>query len=130
MTTTHANDNSPLSYLRQLSPIVSLARNPRRDGKRLQRLGSVKFATHRSDDGLSILACREGLSRQAARSWPSCLGKHGRRCGELALTDFPGLKRKRNKDGTSREYWAARADLVARGFRPSSIRLHYPDTPD
>jgi hypothetical protein len=46
------------------------------------------------------------------------------------LTDFPGLKRKRNKDGTIREYWAARADLVARGFRPSSIRLHYPDTPD
>lgn len=46
------------------------------------------------------------------------------------MTDFPGLKRKRNKDGAIREYWAARADLVARGFRPSSIRLHYPDTPD
>lgn len=46
------------------------------------------------------------------------------------MTDFPGLKRKRNKDGAVREYWAARADLIARGFRPSSIRLHYPDTAD
>lgn len=43
---------------------------------------------------------------------------------------FPGLKRKKNKDGTVREYWEARADLAKRGFRPSSIRLHYPDTPD
>jgi len=46
------------------------------------------------------------------------------------LTDFPGLKRKRNRDGTIREYWAARADLVARGFRPSNVRLHYPNTPE
>lgn len=45
------------------------------------------------------------------------------------MTDTPGLKRKRNKDGTFREYWQARDDLVRRGYRPSSVRLHYPDTP-
>lgn len=46
------------------------------------------------------------------------------------MTDAPGLKRKSNKDGTVREYWMARADLVKRGYRPSSIRLHYPETPE
>ncbi|TPJ56514.1 hypothetical protein [Mesorhizobium sp. B2-6-7] len=45
------------------------------------------------------------------------------------MSEFPGLKRKRNKDGTVREYWEARGDLARRGFRPSSIRLHYPETP-
>lgn len=44
------------------------------------------------------------------------------------MTDAPGLKRKRNKDGTFREYWEARADLAKRGYRPSSVRLHYPVT--
>ncbi|CDZ60296.1 Phage integrase [Neorhizobium galegae bv. orientalis] len=44
------------------------------------------------------------------------------------MTDAPGLKRKKNKDGTHREYWEARADLVKRGFRPSAVRLHYPVT--
>lgn len=46
------------------------------------------------------------------------------------MIDTPGLKRKKNKDGTIREYWMARADLVKRGYRPSSVRLHYPDTPE
>ncbi|CAN7460581.1 integrase [Mesorhizobium sp. LjNodule214] len=46
------------------------------------------------------------------------------------MSDFPGLKRKHNKDGTAREYWEARGDLARRGFRPSSIRLHYTDTPE
>lgn len=46
------------------------------------------------------------------------------------MTDFPGLKRKRNKDGSERLYWMARSDLVARGYRPSSVRLHLPDTPE
>lgn len=46
------------------------------------------------------------------------------------MTDTPGLKRKRNKDGTERLYWMARSDLVARGYRPSSVRLHLPDTPE
>ncbi|MBB2832381.1 UNVERIFIED_ORG: hypothetical protein GGD51_002510 [Rhizobium esperanzae] len=46
------------------------------------------------------------------------------------MTDAPGLKRKRNKDGSFREYWEARADLVKRGYRPSSVRLHYPVTPE
>lgn len=46
------------------------------------------------------------------------------------MTDAPGLKRKRNKDGTWREYWQARDDLVRRGYRPSSVRLHYSETSD
>ncbi|HEV7246760.1 MAG TPA: integrase [Shinella sp.] len=46
------------------------------------------------------------------------------------MTETPGLKRKHNKDGTYREYWEARADLAKRGYRPSSVRLHYPDTPE
>lgn len=46
------------------------------------------------------------------------------------MIDFPGLKRKRNKDGSVREYWEARADLVKRGYRPSSVRLHYAETPE
>ncbi|MEC5293742.1 integrase [Aurantimonas sp. C2-5-R2] len=44
------------------------------------------------------------------------------------MTDAPGLKRKRNKDGSVREYWMARSDLVKRGYRPSSVRLHYPES--
>ena len=46
------------------------------------------------------------------------------------MTDAPGLKRKRNKDGSYREYWEARADIAKRGYRPSSVRLHYPETPE
>jgi hypothetical protein len=45
-------------------------------------------------------------------------------------SDAPGLKRKPNKDGSFRWYWEARSDLAKRGYRPSSVRLHYPDTPD
>ncbi len=37
----------------------------------------------------------------------------------------PGLKRRRNRDGTWRLYWVARADLVKRGYEPESVRLHY-----
>jgi hypothetical protein len=48
----------------------------------------------------------------------------------MVTTDASGLKRKRNQDGTFRYYWEARTDLVKRGYRPSSVRLHYPDTPD
>ena len=44
--------------------------------------------------------------------------------------EAPGLKRKRNGDGTYRFYWQARSDLVRLGYRPSSLRLSYPDTPD
>ena len=43
--------------------------------------------------------------------------------------DRPGYKRKRNRDGTAREYWAARPDLVKRGYRPKAVRMHYDDTP-
>lgn len=44
------------------------------------------------------------------------------------MTDTPGLKRKKNKDGSERTYWMARADIVRRGFMPSSVRLCFPDT--
>jgi hypothetical protein len=46
----------------------------------------------------------------------------------VKAADAPGLKRKRNNDGTFRYYWEARTDLTKRGYRPSSVRLHYPDT--
>ncbi|MCZ6448806.1 MAG: integrase [Alphaproteobacteria bacterium] len=46
------------------------------------------------------------------------------------LPAAPGLKRKRNRDGTYRFYWQARSDLVTLGYRPSSLRLSYPDTPE
>ncbi|MFO1100159.1 MAG: hypothetical protein U1E81_18315 [Xanthobacteraceae bacterium] len=39
--------------------------------------------------------------------------------------DTPGLKVRRNRDGTERVYWVARPDLVAKGYRPKTVRLHY-----
>lgn len=44
---------------------------------------------------------------------------------ELDERDAPGLKRRPNKDGTFRLYWAARPDIVKTGFRPKTVRLHY-----
>ncbi len=41
----------------------------------------------------------------------------------------PGYKLKQNRDGTVREYWAARTDLVKRGYAPKVVRLHYDETP-
>jgi hypothetical protein len=41
----------------------------------------------------------------------------------------PGLKRKRNGDGSIRWYWEARTDIVKRGYRPGTVRLHYAETP-
>lgn len=46
------------------------------------------------------------------------------------MVEAPGLKRKNNKDGTLRWYWEARSDLVKRGYRPSVVRLHFPETED
>jgi len=46
----------------------------------------------------------------------------------MVTTDSPGLKQKRNDDGSYRYYWQARTDLVKKGYRPSSVRLHYPET--
>lgn len=40
----------------------------------------------------------------------------------------PGLKRRKNRDGTMRLYWVARADLVKKGYQPESVRLHYDET--
>ncbi|WP_442756597.1 integrase [Methylocystis sp. JAN1] len=40
-------------------------------------------------------------------------------------SDFPGLKRRRNKDGTARLYWVARPDLCKAGYRPRTVPLHY-----
>ncbi|HEY8566534.1 MAG TPA: tyrosine-type recombinase/integrase [Beijerinckiaceae bacterium] len=43
----------------------------------------------------------------------------------------PGLKIRRNKDGTARLYWVARADMVRAGYEPETIRLPYSlDDPD
>lgn len=46
----------------------------------------------------------------------------------VTIHDAPGLKHKKNSGGSSRYYWEARSDLVKRGYRPSSVRLHYPET--
>ncbi len=40
-------------------------------------------------------------------------------------TKMPGHKIRRNRDGTCRQYWAARHDLVKIGYRPATVRLHY-----
>lgn len=48
----------------------------------------------------------------------------------VRASDAPGLKRKKNDDGTFRFYWEARTDLAKRGYRPTSVRLHYADTID
>ncbi len=37
----------------------------------------------------------------------------------------PGLKRRRNRDGTVRLHWVARTDLVKAGYQPKTVRLHY-----
>ncbi len=39
--------------------------------------------------------------------------------------DYPGLKRRPNRDGRMRLYWCARADLVKAGYRPPTVPLHY-----
>lgn len=43
----------------------------------------------------------------------------------MVKSDTPGLKIKKNKDGSLRYYWEARTDAVKLGYKPSSIRLHY-----
>ena len=45
--------------------------------------------------------------------------------------DAPGLKIRRNKGGTKRLYWVARADIVTAGYQPETVRLFYNiDDPD
>lgn len=39
--------------------------------------------------------------------------------------EFPGLKKRQNKDGKTRLYWCARADLINAGYRPTTVSLHY-----
>lgn len=39
--------------------------------------------------------------------------------------DAPGLKRRRNRDGTTRLYWCARIDLTKKGYEPETVRLPY-----
>jgi hypothetical protein len=41
--------------------------------------------------------------------------------------DFPGLQRRHRKDGSTALYWMPYADAIAAGFRPKTVRLHYPD---
>lgn len=45
----------------------------------------------------------------------------------MVKSEAPGLKIKKNKDGTLRYYWEARSDAVKLGYKPTSIRLHYDD---
>jgi hypothetical protein len=40
-------------------------------------------------------------------------------------TETPGMKLRRNRDGTTRLLWVARATLVKAGYLPKSVRLHY-----
>jgi hypothetical protein len=40
-------------------------------------------------------------------------------------SETPGMKLRRNRDGTARLLWVARADLVKAGYLPKSVRLHY-----
>jgi integrase len=39
--------------------------------------------------------------------------------------DAPGLKWRAREGGRKVPYWVARADIVARGFKPKTVRLHY-----
>lgn len=44
---------------------------------------------------------------------------------------FPGMKRRKRKNGPDVAYWCARADLVKAGYRPETARLaHSPDDQD
>src|SRR3954470_19458969 len=71
------------------------------------------------------------MVRPAARDHEATRARPTRRGRDMAImTEAPGLKRKRNQDGTLRYYWEARTDLVKRGYRPTVVRLHYPDTSD
>lgn len=45
----------------------------------------------------------------------------------MVKSDAPGLKMKRNADGSIRFYWQARTDATKLGYKPTSIRLHYDD---
>ena len=44
---------------------------------------------------------------------------------EKIKLDAPGLKTRRNKNGTYRLYWCARNDLVKDGYRPETVRLSF-----
>lgn len=44
---------------------------------------------------------------------------------EKPKLNAPGLKIRRNKDGTQRLYWCARTDLVKRGYQPETVRLSF-----
>ena len=39
--------------------------------------------------------------------------------------EFPGLKRRPNRDGRLRLYWCARTDIVKAGYKPPTVPLHY-----
>src|SRR5829696_4047458 len=91
---------------------------------------SVTGCNNRPADRNATSGCRRGLVLPASRSSSaarSCRSRWGR---DMVMTEAPGLKRKRNQDGTYRWYWEARTDLVKRGYRPSMVRLHYSETED
>lgn len=46
---------------------------------------------------------------------------------KLHSCEAPGLKWRARKDGKA-AYWVARPDLVKKGFRPSTVRIHFDPT--
>lgn len=48
----------------------------------------------------------------------------------MARSETPGLQWRQRKNGERIAYWYARPELIKRGYRPRSVRLHYnPDDP-
>lgn len=43
----------------------------------------------------------------------------------MARTEAPGLQWRKRKTGERIPYWYARPDLIKRGYRPRSVRLHF-----
>lgn len=43
----------------------------------------------------------------------------------MAGTKIPGIQWRKRKNGERCPYWFARPDLIKRGYRPKSVRLHY-----
>ena len=82
---------------------------------------------------------RDGLPRidplMGGRYWPAVEAYWRRRYGLHSIEpsnqtgrktsmryEFPGLKRRLNKDGRVRLYWVARADIAKAGYRPKRCR--------
>lgn len=57
-----------------------------------------------------------------------CIASHRLNQTERKISmcyEFPGLKKRPNKDGKIRIYWVARADIAKAGYTPKTVPLHY-----